>query len=619
MNKLKSFFTPHKLFLIIIVFAFYGNTMKNDYALDDYIVTEKDNITTKGISAIPKIFRSYYIDRSEDVRFDYRPLVKISYAIEHELFGLNASVSHFFNIFIYLIGLFILYDTLLLMFSEYDKSLLFYSVTLFAILPIHSEVIASLKNRDILLCFVFCIASLKTIFLFFESKNKKWWLLIISMLFLYAAFLSKFDALPYMAIIPVLIFIKYRPNMKWIISLILILFISLVLYRLSKRGILDKTTAKRVFYYFENPLYFENDLQYKIIAVFNSLGFYIQQIIMPFKQCCYYGLDTISVHKLGIHGYLGIIASPILIFGLIKSYLKKDFFLFSGLFIFCASVSMYLNFVVPAVGIVADRFAFFSSLGLAIVVISFLSKYIVLTTKPNTNIKVLFFGVLLLFGTMTFSRNKDWKNLYTLIDADYTKYPNNSFLNYKQGLNIIKTIEDKNSPLSLDQKKNKLIEARGLIEKSISIDSTYAISHSYLSYILVYLVNDFNAALPHINTALKIQETTELYFYKAICMRETKQKDSCEFYLLKCISRNNSYMNAYNLLMYDYNANNEFDKTIKLFNQAINSGVNTVEIYNGLGKTYWQMKNNEEAKKYYRKALDINPTNEEASEMLKRL
>ena len=31
--------------------------------------------------------------------------------------------------------------------SNYDKSIVFYCVTLFAILPIHSEVVASLKNR----------------------------------------------------------------------------------------------------------------------------------------------------------------------------------------------------------------------------------------------------------------------------------------------------------------------------------------------------------------------------------------------------------------------------------------------------------------------------------------
>lgn len=220
---------------------------------------------------------------------------------------------------------------------------------------------------------------------------------------------------------------------------------------------------------------------------------------------------------------------------------------------------------------------------------------------------------------MTFTRNKDWNNIYTLVNSDYKKYPNNSFLLYKQGLNLIKTIEDRNSSLTLEQRKSKLQEAKTVIEKSVSIDSNYVVSQSYLSYVLVYLVNDFKAALPHINAALRMEEMTELYFYKAICYRETKLKDSSEYYLKKCIARDKNYFNAYNLLMYDYNVNGEFEKTITLFNNAINSGVKTVEIYNGLGKTYWQMKSNEEAKKYYKKALEINSTNVEATEMLKRL
>jgi hypothetical protein len=86
MNKIKTYFNTQRIILIAIVFAFYGNTLKNKYALDDYIVTEKGNMTTQGIKAIPKIIKSYYVDRSEDIKFDYRPMVKISFAIEHELF-----------------------------------------------------------------------------------------------------------------------------------------------------------------------------------------------------------------------------------------------------------------------------------------------------------------------------------------------------------------------------------------------------------------------------------------------------------------------------------------------------------------------------------------------------
>ena len=173
MNKLKSYFNTQRIILLAIVFMFYGNTLRNGYALDDYIVTEKENITTQGIKAIPKILKSYYVDRSEDVKFDYRPIVKVSYAIEHELFGVNTGVSHFFNLTFYLGCLYLLYSVLLLLLSDYNKTLVFYCVALFAIMPIHSEVVASLKNRDILLCFMFCMIGFKNFILFFYQLSKR--------------------------------------------------------------------------------------------------------------------------------------------------------------------------------------------------------------------------------------------------------------------------------------------------------------------------------------------------------------------------------------------------------------------------------------------------------------
>ena len=618
MTKLKNYFNTTRVLIIVIVFAFYGNTLKNGYSLDDSNVTEKENITAKGVAAIPKIIKTHYVERSEDLHFDYRPIVKISFAVEHELFGVNPSTSHFFNLVIYIICLYMLYAVLLLLFSNYDSKLLLYVVILFAIMPIHSEVVASLKNRDILLCFLFSMAGLKCFILFFESDTKKWWLLIYGTLSFYLASLSKLDAVPYLAITPVLLYAKHRGQIKWVIITGTLLLFSFMLFDTTKNVLVEKSNFERPYYFFENPLFFDKSLYFKIIATFNCLGFYIIQTIFPVKQCSYYGLETISVFKLTTWGYIGIISTPLLVFGLIKSFIKKDLLLFTGIFIFCASISMYLNLIEPVVGIVADRFTFFASIGISIIVISLLSKHFTFTPVLHKNIKIVFGAVILIFLFMSFNRNKDWDNINTLVNADYKKYPNNAFLNYKQGLNIVKAIEDKNSQLSIEQKKAKTQEARLLIEKSISIDSSYYVSQSYLSYILVYLLNDFNAALPHINSAIRLKETTELYYYKSICMRETKQEDSSEFYLLKCINRNNKYYNAYNLLMYDYNIKKEYQKSISLFKKAIKEGVETIEIYNALGKTYWEMGNNNEANVYYKKALSLDASNQEAAAMVKR-
>lgn len=620
MIKIKHYFNKHRLFLIIVVAILYGNTLKNNYSLDDSIVTESSNITAKGVKAIPKIIRSYYIERAKNVKFEYRPLVKVAFAIEHELFGVNVVVSHAINLLLYIIGLFLLFGVLRLLFSAYDEAIAFYCVLLFAVMPIHTEVVASLKNRDVLICFIFCMISFKHFLLFFESHFKRWLSLLFALLGFYLAFLTKLDALPFLGIIPVLAYVKTRLHFKQILVFGALMFASYAFYILTKRGALEKTAAKRMSAYFENPLFFNGPFKYRIIATFNCLGFYINQTLFPFKQCCYYGYDSIPVFKLSWHGWLGILATPALIYGLIRSFLKKDLLSFSGLFIFCAGVSMYLNLIRPAVGIVADRFAFISSLGVALFIVALLHRYFKLGAVVPTKLKMAAAIVFIIFGANIIMRNGDWKTLDTLLYADYTKYPNSAFLNYREGLSIVQGVEQKRTRVqSVMQQRELFMKAKDLVEKSVAIDPDYVVSRSYLCYIYIYLLNDFNAAMPHVNAGLAREKNTELYFYKAICLRETRQADSAELYLKKCLELDNRYYNAYNLLSFDYNSKKEYQKTIDLYTNAIKEGANTLEINNSLGKVYWERGDTVNAIIYYQHANDLDPLNEESAAMLKRL
>src|SRR5512140_1195605 len=82
--------------LIIFGFSFllYLNSTFNDYNLDDELVTQNHRLTSKGISAIPEIFRSPYFENKEGFKYEYRPIVLVSFAIENSLFGDSARVSH---------------------------------------------------------------------------------------------------------------------------------------------------------------------------------------------------------------------------------------------------------------------------------------------------------------------------------------------------------------------------------------------------------------------------------------------------------------------------------------------------------------------------------------------
>lgn len=618
-QKLKAFFTKERLIILGVVLVVYFNALKNGYSLDDSIVTEPNNLTAQGVKAIPKILKSFYVASSAEYQFDYRPLVKVSFAIEHELFGVNPKISHFFNIVLYLIGLYLFYDVLKLLFKKYNPLIPFYSVLLFALMPIHTEVVASIKNRDILLCFVLCLLGLKNYYLFFVSDFKKWGRLVLSVLFLYLAFMAKYDALPYIAIIPALFLLQDGSRFKWVVLSVLLLVLSLVLFKYTRKSFIHIGDMKRIVYYFENPLFFEKGIANKSIALINCLGFYIVQCIYPLKQVCYYGYDTIPVLKIGGYGWLGVVAAPALAVGLIRSYLKKEVVIFSGLFMFCASISMYLNFIKPAVGIVADRFSFFASMGLAIALIGLLVKYFNVKKELPKNIMGIGIAILLVFAYTIILRNKDWKDINTIIEADYSKYPNNAYLNYKRGMNLVKEVEKGGAQMPVQQRTAFLQEARKNLEKSIEVEPNYANSRNYISYVLVYLLNDFNAALPHINSSIAYKETTELYFYKGIVMRETKHADSAEIYLKKCIDMDNAFYNAYSLLMYDYNLSKNYQKSIDMFNAALDDGVKTEQIHLGLAKTYEEMGNKEEAIKNYREIVKLNPQNTDAANYLKKL
>lgn len=78
-----------------------------------------------------------------------------------------------------------------------------------------------------------------------------------------------------------------------------------------------------------------------------------------------------------------------------------------------------------------------------------------------------------------------------------------------------------------------------------------------------------------------------------------------------------AFYNAYGLLMYDYNQNKQFDKSLELFNKALDAGLETEAIYQGLAKTYEAMGDTAKAKENYRLVLKQNPANTEASSKLK--
>jgi hypothetical protein len=80
----------HNLYLSLIIFVFafllYGNTIQNNYSIDDTYVTQNNPRVEKGIAGIPEILTSRYVDE-EGNSFGYRPVAVITFAIEQNYGG----------------------------------------------------------------------------------------------------------------------------------------------------------------------------------------------------------------------------------------------------------------------------------------------------------------------------------------------------------------------------------------------------------------------------------------------------------------------------------------------------------------------------------------------------
>lgn len=620
----------YKILFILISFLLYGNTLRNGYGLDDEFVTGPDNITAKGFKAIPRVFRMYHVNDESGNNYEYRPMVKVTFAIEYGIWGENLVLSHLVNVLLYAICLMVLFNLLKHIFNDISEFLVFCVVVAFAFVPVHSEVVASLKNRDVILSFIFSFYSFLLILQYFETKKIA--KLLLGILMFGLAFLSKFDVVPLIAIIPFVVYKKYNANVKSFVILIVVFIVSYFVYKVTKGTMLDRkaVVGHRTFQYFENPMYFPHELMDKITAGLNSLGFYAKMMLFPNKMVCYYGYNTIPIYSFtSFFALIGLATAGFLAY-IFFTRLKKPDMLWYGVLIFSGFISMYLNVVVAAAGIVAERFMFFASVGFSIMVVYFF----VSTHKTKKNIKkwndieVTHKGisviVLLICTVVVFNRNKEWKSKTILFENDSKKYPESVKLQLLTTSQLIINISnpEKSKRMSENEKAQKIREAEMLLKKAIQTDSSCGGCYNNLSFMYLTYERRPDEALPYLKLAYKLDSTKkEVICNIGISYYRMGQVAVAEDYLLKALKYDDKgqFTVPYEVLQDLYSRNNR-TKGLEFFTKKLKDGEGNMELFNVLlGKTYFEAKDTLNSIKYYKDALNINPNNQNVSNFVAQL
>jgi tetratricopeptide (TPR) repeat protein len=204
--------------IIIVLFSIilYSNAVLNDYNMDDELVTNNHKLTSKGISAIPEIFTSPYYSDDSGYAYEYRPVVLVSYAIEHSMFGDNPITSHLLNILFYAVCCLVLFHLLQRMFKGYSPVLSFVVTLLFIAHPAHTEVVCSAKNRDEILGLLFSLLAMHMVFSFAESTSI--WKLLGAVALFSLALMCKITFLVFATITPLAIILFSEIDFKYVIA-----------------------------------------------------------------------------------------------------------------------------------------------------------------------------------------------------------------------------------------------------------------------------------------------------------------------------------------------------------------------------------------------------------------
>lgn len=414
----------------LIAFLFYGNSISNGFSLDDELVTTTDRKqhlnVEKGIGGIKDIFTSNYaIDGKQN--YEYRPIVTLSYAIEWSLFSDHperASISHFINVLLYAVCGILLFQLVNVLFQGKASYFSAVVVILFMIHPIHSEVVNNLKNRDEMLSLIFALLAAIQAFKYIDKGHL--YSIFIGLGFITLSILSKRSNLPFVVIVPMMVYFFREVNWKKIGTVFGVLIITQVFFKLIKVTSLKEENL-RLFNYVENPLYEMGFLERIPMYIYTNY-LYIQKLFIPYPLGYYYGFNMIPIVTFSDwRFYLSLIFFMSLLGFAIYGFFKKSYYSFA-IFFFFISIGGIANLITPMVGIFAERFTFTASISFCFVLVLLLYKLLkldILDNKSNVKIYASIAIIALPSLIFTLNRNKDWKSKKSLYVAD-SNYLKNS-------------------------------------------------------------------------------------------------------------------------------------------------------------------------------------------------
>lgn len=636
------------LILAAISFLIYANTLSNGFVLDDPMVLSKNQIVTKGFAGIPELLhtprlKGYGYMQNEN----YRPLSLIMFAMEYEVAGDSPFIHHFFNVLFFAGCVLMLFFFLDKFFDRKRTGVAFMASLLFALHPIHTEVVANIKSRDEIMCFFFGFWALN-VFIDYVKQGKPWMLIAGTALY-FLSFISKETVIAFLFVIPLMFFLYHTESRKRAIYVTACAVVIAAIYTVLRISILkaNDTYNPNAIDFMDNILAGAPSVATRMATAMLILGYYAKLMFIPYPLICDYCYNTIPFVGFGDPKVLLTLAvyfamGGFAVYRLFKD--RKDPWAF-GILFYLSTLFLFSNLPFLIGAAMGERFLFFASVGFCLVMALAIEKWVLKGEgtyegfmKNKTAIAVL--AVIgLAYSVVTFGRNAEWKDNYTLFKADVPKAPNDARLYFYYGDELAENIY----PTETDTAKQREAITEGIkaLQRSVAIYPKYAEAHVELGKTYFMLLN-YDSAAAHFITALNANpqhsvaannlgtiylrtgryreaialyqsaikvnvQFVQAYFNLGCTYIQTKQYDSALYNLNKVLSIDPSYSPAYMQIGMSYFSQQQYDKAEGYLKKAIEMDPNNTDVINNLGAVYLNSGKIPQALEMFRKAVAINP------------
>lgn len=436
--------------LAAIAVVLYLPTLGHGFVLDDPLVINMNKFVQQGFGGLGNIFSHSYragAAVSTDSEYMYRPLSVAFFAIEWAVSPNTPGMHHFMNVLWYGLSVGLLFLMLRRMLGEQWTLVAFGAALLFAVHPIHTEVVANIKSRDEILSFFFGTLTLYWLWDAASGQMKKlWWALVAFFL----ALLAKEGAATMVVIAPLALYF-FHEKKTWRTALPMLgVFLLWFMIRFLVMG---KTSY--------TPNFNDNQLVAATLSDrwatgFVALGRYLQLLVWPSNLSWDYSFNQIptvgwgNVKALLFFGtYAGILL------GGIWGFSRRNVLAFCGL-AFLASIGLYSNLFLLIGTVFGERLVYQGSAWFCLAAAFVLSRLLKvqpgddpekLLSGKNAVSFVSVIGVLGLLGMgATFVRNPAWKSNYTLVTTDRAHVPNSFRVQQSVGEETLLKYVDKQTP-----------------------------------------------------------------------------------------------------------------------------------------------------------------------------